>query len=117
MGETAQQRDRAYLDLLHHGLIQLRNFARIGRLEFALIESEHLHELPTLIGEDNEKRHLYYLRGTRELYLEQLKALGDVAYLEQVSIWYSGPWQVLAEAAGMRLPAWDQKVTPQRPTA
>lgn len=109
MGEVLTSRDRAYLDLLHYGLVLLRNFACGGRLGFCPIEAEHLHEMPTLIGEDNERRHVYYLRGTRGLYLQQLRELGDAAYLEQVSIWYSHPWRVLAEAAGMRLRAWDQE--------
>lgn len=108
MGDATERRDRAYLDLLHHGLVLLRNFACGGRLEFAPIEAEHLHEVPTLIGEANERRHAYYLRDTRELYLQQLRVIGDAAYLEQVSIWYSGPWRVLADAAGMRLPACDE---------
>ena len=113
MGEVLSPRDKAYLDLLHSGLVLLRNFARGGRLEFCPVEAEHLHEIPTLIGETNERRHVYYLRGTRGLYLQQLRALGDAAYLEQVSIWYSGPWRVLADVAGMRLPAWDQEAEPR----
>jgi hypothetical protein len=112
MSDVIQPRDRAYLDILHYGLVLLRNFACGGRLGFCPIEAEHLHEIPTLIGEANEHRHVYYLRGTRGLYLEQLRELGDAVYLEQVSVWYASPWQVLAEAAGMRLPAWDQEAEP-----
>ncbi len=104
MSAALTPRDRAYLDLLHFGLVQLRNFAGNGRrLEFCPIEAEHLHEIPTLIGDDNEHRHLHYLRGTRELYLQQLRVLGDALYLEGVSIWYTGPWRVLADAAGVTL--------------
>lgn len=107
--KDVRPRDRAYLDLLHHGLVLLRDFACRGRMEGCLIEAEHLHEIPTLIGEANEHRHVYYLRGTRGLYLQRLRELGDAAYLEQVSIWYASPWRVLAQVAGMRLPAWDQE--------
>lgn len=103
MSEPLSPRDRAYLNLLHYGLVLLRIFARGGRLEFSPIEAEHLHEIPTLIGETNEHRHVYYLRGTRALYLQQLRALGDAVYLEQVAVWYSEPWRVLAHAAGMEL--------------
>jgi hypothetical protein len=100
MGDGFQLRDRAYLDLLHHGLVLLRNFAHDGRVELCRIEADHLHEVPTLIGEINEHRHLYYLRGTRTLYLQQLKGLGAADYLEQVGIWYTQAWQVLAATAG-----------------
>jgi hypothetical protein len=103
MRNALSPRDLAYLDLLHYGLVQLRNFTRGGRLEFGPVEAEHLHEIPTLIGDPNESRHVYYLRGTRGLYLQQLRELGDEAYLEQVAIWYTGPWRVLAEAAGVEL--------------
>ncbi len=103
MGEVIQPRDRAYLDLLHHGLVFLRNFSFGGRVELWRIEAEHLHEIPTLIGEANEHRHIYYLRGTRELYLEQLRELGGEGYLEEIAVWYNGPWQVLAEVAGVKL--------------
>lgn len=112
MDEALTPRDRAYLDLLHQGLVFLRNATRGGRTKFAAIESEHLHEVPTLIGQDGESRHLYYLRGTRSLYLDQLRELGDAEYLKQVSIWYSRPWRLLAEAAGWHLPAWDQDAEP-----
>ena len=103
MGDTFQPRDRAYLDLLHHGLVLLRNFAHNGRVDLCRIEAEHLHEIPTLIGEVNEHRHLYYLRGTRGLYLQQLRELGAADYLEQVGIWYARAWQVLAATAGVPL--------------
>lgn len=112
MGEVLTSRDRAYLDLLHHGLVLIRNFACGGRLEVAPVEAEHLHEVPTLVGEDNERRHVYYLRGTRGLYLQQLRALGDTEYMEQVSLWYSGPWRVLADAAGWQMSVWDQDAEP-----
>ena len=103
MGQVLQPRDRAYLELLHHGLVLLRKFSHSGRVELWRVEAEHLHEVPTLVGESNEHRHTYYLHGTRGHYLQQLREIGDEAYLEQVAIWYTGPWQVLAEAAGVKL--------------
>src|SRR4051794_849204 len=96
-----QPRDRAYLELLQHGLVLLRNYAQAGRVDLCRVEAEHLHELPTLVGEVSELRHEYYLRGTRGLYLQQLRELGATDSLEQVSIWYTSAWQILAQAAGM----------------
>ncbi len=97
------RRHRAYLDLLHNGLVLLCNFTDGGRVELCRIEAEHLHEVPTLIGEANEQRHVYYLSGTRELYLQQLRDLGETEYLEQAAIWYGGAWRVLAATAGLEL--------------
>jgi hypothetical protein len=103
MSDAAQNRDRAYLDLLQRGLVLLRNFANADRGELCRIEAEHLHEVPTLIGASNEQRHLYYIKGTRELYLQSLRKSGEAEYLERVRIWYSEPWRTLAAAAGVEL--------------
>ena len=103
MDKMLQPRDRAYLDLLAHGLVFLHNFSFSGRVELWRIEAEHLHEILTLIHDANEQRHTYYLSGTREMYVQQLRELGEEAYLEDVAVWYNGPWRVLAEAAGATL--------------
>ena len=66
MDELTRLRDRAYLDLLHYGLVGLRNYARNGRVELCWIEAEHLHEMPKLIGKEYEGAHEYYLRCTRK---------------------------------------------------
>ena len=76
------------------------------------IEADHLHNIPTLLHEENEHRHEYYIREERGLYLQRLRGRGAVEYLEQVAIWYSEPWRVLASAAGVRLPGWDQEAEP-----
>lgn len=112
MADALQPRLQAYLDLLHRGLVLLRNFAHTGNIELARIEADHLHNIPTLLYEDNEHGHEYYIRGERGLYLQRLREIGANEYMEEVGIWYSGPWMVLAKAAGKRLPAWDQEIDP-----
>ena len=109
MGAVSQPREQAYLDLLHRGLVMLRNFAHTGDVELCRIEADHLHNMPTLLHEDNEHRHEYYIQGERGLFLQRLRELGATEYLEQVRIFYSEPWQVLAAAAHCQLPVWDQK--------
>jgi hypothetical protein len=99
--EAAKARERAYLDLLDHGLVMVRNFAYGGHLDLCRIEADHLHNIPSLLGESNEHRHVYYIVQERGLYLQRLRELGATEYLETVSIWYSEPWQVLACAAGV----------------
>jgi len=101
--DKLQPRERAYLDLLHHGLVMVRNFAHGGQLELCRIEADHLHNIPTLLGETNEHRHVYYILQERGLYLERLRELGAAEYLRQVSIWYSESWRVLACVAGVTL--------------
>lgn len=103
MEEATLDRDKAYLSLLHYGLVMLRNIAHTDRIDLCRIEAEHLHEVPTLVGEPDERRHEFYLRVTRGEYLRSLRETGATEYLENATIWYSGPWQVLASAAELRL--------------
>jgi hypothetical protein len=104
MANAVRPRDEAYLGLLHRGLVLLRNYAGAGRVELCRIEADHLHNVPTLLFEDDEQRHVYYLTQERGLYLDRLRALGAAEYLEEAAIWYAEPWRALAFAAGMRLP-------------
>lgn len=103
MDRTPSERDTAYLSLLHFGLVTLRNVAHTEQIALCRIEAEHLHEIPTLVGETNEGRHEYYLRGTRELYLQSLREIGATEYLERATAYYSEAWQVLASLAKVTL--------------
>jgi hypothetical protein len=67
------ERDNIYLQILKYGLISLRNATLRGDIEYCKAEAEHLHNLPTLIGESNEARHEYYFDGERVSYLEKVK--------------------------------------------
>jgi hypothetical protein len=112
VGDAVPPRKQAYLDLLHRGLVGLRNNAHSNNVELCRIEADHLHNIPTLLDEDNEHRHEYYIRGERGLFLQRLRELGAAEYLEQVRIWYSEPWRVLATTAGYQLPPWDAEAEP-----
>jgi hypothetical protein len=112
MADSVQPRLRAYLDLLHCGLVLLLNFTHTGNVELSRIEADHLHNIPRLLYEDHECSHAHYIRNERMLYLQRLRKLGAAEYLEQAGIWYSEPWLVLAKAAGVRLPAWDHEAEP-----
>lgn len=71
-----RSRDEVYCDILRFGLLHLRTAAGVGDSRTCEIEADHLHNIPSLIGEDNEHRHLYYYDGERTLYLERLAAQG-----------------------------------------
>lgn len=102
-GNVSEQRDQAYLQLLHRGLVLLRNCADGGKTELCCIEADHLHNLPTLVGETNERRHVYYLQAERAAYLQRLRESGHADYLEYARRWYAEPWRALATAAGLPL--------------
>ncbi|HZL90562.1 MAG TPA: hypothetical protein VFB96_19500 [Pirellulaceae bacterium] len=66
------ERDSIYVQILHHGLLRIRDSAALGHLEYCAVESEHLHNVPSLIGETNEERHLYYFSHERAHYLKHV---------------------------------------------
>ena len=66
------ERDAIYVQILHHGLLRIRDSAALGHLQYCAIESEHLHNIPSLVGETNEKRHEHYFDKERNYYLERL---------------------------------------------
>jgi hypothetical protein len=65
MAAALQPRLQAYIDLLHRGLMLLRNYTYAGNVALRRIEADHLHNIPTLLYEGNEHRHDYYIRGER----------------------------------------------------
>jgi hypothetical protein len=72
-------RDEVYLDILKWGLLHIRNAGCSGDARTCEIESDHLHNLPSLIGERNELRHRYYFDDERALYLERITAQDSTA--------------------------------------
>src|SRR5262249_16432272 len=104
MNDTPMNREQAYLNLLHHGLVMIRNSASAGQIDLCRVEADHLHNIPSLLHETNEHRHLYYIEEERGLYLDRLKDTATTEYLDTAELLYSEPWRVLAGVAGMRLP-------------
>jgi len=66
------ERDAIYVQILQHGLLRIRDSAALGHLQYCAAESEHLHNIPSLIGESNEHRHVYYFSQERAHYLEHV---------------------------------------------
>ena len=66
------ERDHIYIEILKYGLHRIRECSELGLVTYCAVESEHLHNLPSLIGEKNEHRHAYYFQQERALYLERL---------------------------------------------
>jgi len=71
-------RPEIYAQILKWGLLQIRNDADAGKTELCSIEANHLHNMPSLIDEDNEQRHKYYFESERTLYLEHLKSQNGI---------------------------------------
>ena len=65
-------RDHIYLQILHFGIVALRNASFRGDIDYWKVESDHLHNIPSLIGESNQFRHEYYFTGERAIYLSRV---------------------------------------------
>ena len=91
-------RSEAYKHILALGLLALRDRApRFNSSRLIEIEAEHLHNIPSLIDEDNSQRHLYYFNKERTSYIANLKELGIPEYSENVLRLYLAPWEDLLE--------------------
>jgi hypothetical protein len=66
------ERDQIYIKILKYGLQRIRDCSELGLIAYCAVESEHLHNLPSLVGEKNEHRHTYYFQKERTLYLERV---------------------------------------------
>lgn len=70
-------RDDVYLDILSFGLLVIRAEATKGNVEACMIEADHLHNIPSLIGETNQSRHQYYFDLERTLYIDRCEKLAS----------------------------------------
>lgn len=71
-----QDLSRFYQDVLHFGLLNLREAVLTRNFEWAKEEAEFLHNIPSLIGESNTRRHLYFWDSERAHYLEWCETNG-----------------------------------------
>jgi hypothetical protein len=68
--------DECYIRLLGCGLTILREAAYENNLSWVKAEVEFLHNIPSLIGEGNVKRHEYFWMQERSHYLSWLESHG-----------------------------------------
>ena len=92
------ERDKIYASILGFGLSHLRDAARLGLVEYCAIEADHLHNVPSLIGETNELRHRYYFEKEREHYLERVDR--SVLRVDFVLARYEELWSELLKLCG-----------------
>lgn len=86
-------RDEAYIWILQHGLQCMRDCSALGLVDYCAIESEHLHNIPSLLGEINESRHEYYLQQERARYLAHVDL--NIEGLRFTLDRYTESWTVL----------------------
>lgn len=87
-----KQLEAEYVQLLHHGLLIVRDCLANGQSEWAAVEVEHMHNLPSLFREANRMRHEYYFGSERSAYIERLSKLAPEFVCERVKIIYEPIW-------------------------
>jgi hypothetical protein len=92
------ERDRIYLQILQYGLIGLRAAAKAGESDYCAVEADHLHNLPSLVGEPNELRHEYYYEKERTLYLERVDR--SITGVEVTLMLFERLWAELGKLRG-----------------
>ena len=98
-----ESRHGAYLEILQHGVLSIRSCAWNNQVELCAIEADDLHNIPSLLDETNEERHLYYIDAERAIYLDRLRSSGMTEYLATRHLYYDEPWRILASAVGFEL--------------
>jgi len=94
--------DRIYSRLLQSGLIAIRDAAEAGDLPRCTAEADHIHNIPSLIGEHNLHRHVYYATKERKAYLDWVLSVGRKELREYVSLVYEPEWEQMDKILGLR---------------
>jgi hypothetical protein len=92
--------DALYIAIMDAGLTKLRDAAVAGDLDQCKAEAEHLHNLPSLIGEENRQRHLYYFSTERTAYLKWVLSCNRRHVKEFVWTYYLPRWAQIGKILG-----------------
>jgi hypothetical protein len=85
--------DALYREFLKLGFVVLRQAADAGDAVWVAAEIELLHNVPSLIGEANPKRHEYFWQKERTAYLEWVNAPGRGLQRSRMATYYEPIWK------------------------
>ena len=89
--------DSYYAQLLHRGFLVLRQAIDSGSKEWIHAEMEHLHNIPSLIGEANINRHRYYWDQERRAYTGWIQEHGSDEAHSRMRTYYEPIWEEMIE--------------------
>jgi len=95
--------DCCYARHLEVGLILVRQALDSGDLIWLSVELELIHNIPSLLGEQNSGRHKYFWSQERALYINWMSTFGSDHQLSRMRTFYEPIWdelQSLIEAVG-----------------
>jgi hypothetical protein len=89
---TVTQLDLLYAQTLQVGFIVLKQAFESGAREWIDAELELLHNVPSLIGESNKRRHRYFWDKERTRYIEWVSAPGRDEARSRMRTYYEPIW-------------------------
>ncbi|MBW3596788.1 MAG: hypothetical protein KY475_05870 [Planctomycetes bacterium] len=84
--------DYAYAQLLQRGFLVLRQAVDSGDQDWVRAEVAFLHNVPSLIGEENVERHRYFWNEERRHYLDWIASQGSEAVRSRMRTYYEPLW-------------------------
>jgi len=97
------RRDQLYTWILQRGLEAICRAAEKGESDWCRAEADHIHNVPALIGNLDEQKHVYYLATERTDYVEWVQTVKRPEVYEFVKNSYMPTWKELEKLAG-----WDE---------
>lgn len=85
--------DELYRQLLHHGLLMLREACDTSDREWIASLIELLHNVPSLIGDKNASRHGYFWHQERPGYIEWAKSHSNERAKSTLRTYYEPIWR------------------------
>lgn len=85
--------DVLYARLLQLGFIVLKEAAQTGDREWLGAELEMLHNVPSLLGEENIERHRYFWFSERQTYIDWASVPGRDRAKSRMLTYYAPIWQ------------------------
>ena len=89
--------DRVYAQLLQVGFIVLDQAIESGIRDWVRAERTMLHNLPSLLGETNPQRHLYYWNEERDQYRQWIMNHGTKEAQSRMRTYYEPIWTELEQ--------------------
>jgi hypothetical protein len=97
--------DQLYARMLQLGFVVLQQAVDSGDADWVRAEVALLHNVPTLLGEENLERHRYFWEHERELYLEWLREHGTADAESRMRTYYQPLWEDMEPLIADRIPA------------
>lgn len=102
------ERDLLYAKMLQVGFIVLNQAIESGRDDWIRAEVDLLHNVPSLLGEENFERHRYFWRQERTHYIHWITAHGTDEARSRMRTYYEPIWDELEPLIAGRFQSVDE---------